>query len=48
MVFESPNINTDKSPEESIKQLKAYLEDLTDRLNMFSLEVDKLKEREGK
>lgn len=49
MVFEGPHINTNQSPEESIKQIRAYLEDLTDRLNLFALEIEKNNtEREGK
>ena len=49
--FDEPQIRTDKSAADNIKELKGYFGDLVDKLNMLSETVEKInknQEREGK
>lgn len=48
MIFDYVNISPDKSDQENIKVVKAFLDDLVDRLNLQSQEIEKIKESEGK
>ena len=48
MIFDYVNISPEKSEQENIKAIKAFLDDLVDRLNLQSQEIEKIKESEDK
>ena len=49
IVFDTPTINPEKTPEENIKVIRSFLEETVDKLNMLSEQVDKsINEREDK
>lgn len=43
--FEEVRISSEKDPNENIKIIKSYLDDLADKLNMLSQMVDEINER---
>lgn len=45
MIFDYSQISTDKTPEENIKIIKSFLDDLVDRLNMQAADIEALKNK---
>ena len=45
--FDYVSISTDKNTGENIKIIKAYLDDMADKLNMLSQQLDDLSEKKG-
>ena len=46
--FEPSNINLKDTPQENIRKLRSYLEELTDKLNFLSEKVDNLEKARDK
>ena len=45
--FDYINISLDKDPKENIKQIKSYLDDLVDKLNMWDQQIEKDNDMKG-
>ena len=48
MFFDYIEISNDKTPQENLRIIKSYLDNLVDQLNMLSQQIEDNKEGEGK
>lgn len=48
MFFDYIEISNDKTPQENLRIIKSYMDNLVDQLNMLSQQIEDKKEGEGK
>ncbi|MBO6127567.1 MAG: hypothetical protein J6P79_01565 [Pseudobutyrivibrio sp.] len=48
MFFDYIEISNDKTPQENLRIIKSYMDNLVDQLNMLSQQIEDNKEGEGK
>lgn len=46
IIFEHPSISSEKPASEQLRQMRSYIDDLVDSLNMLAQEIEQLKKGE--